>query len=346
MGLMKILLGYLWGIWWWRTCDETTVVGDCLSAVADTSDRASDLGVLKVGGAKELLRAGWERGIPGDVPLDVVVSPGDTHRTAKSVVRHPASLPLGLGSLCKIGHGEYVFTPEMCFYQVASVSVTTLKGKVDARVRIVAVILLGLELCGCYSLSTSKRGFFDRKPLTSVSRLVRTAFELSSCYGISRMREALPWILDGSRSPKESQLYLILCLPAELGGFGLPKPELNHTIDVGRISDGFFAHREICTVDFYWAFARLVVEYDSKAFHADLGTDKVQRDDARADALRELGYDVVTITHDDLFDEQRLHAKAEGIAQRLGVELPPSTEEYLDMHQQLVNMLLRHDRWF
>lgn len=342
---MKIVFGHTWGIWWWRTTPGGTKVVDCVSGFRDARDLTGNLGVLKVAGASAMLELGRNRGIPPDVPLDVVVPSGETHRTTKSVLRHPSKVDYGPGTLCKIGNGLFVLTPEVCFCQVAGVIATTLKGRLDPRLHVVVLARLGTELCGGYSLSASRRGFVDREPLTSVSRLLAAAYDLQGSYGRGRVWESLRWVVDGSRSPKETDLYLILCLPAELGGFALPRPILNHAIDVRGERDGFFARWETCTVDLYWPYARLVVEYDSKTNHDDLGQEKVAADAERADALEELGYEMVTIRTADLYDESRLRGKAQDIADALQVGLPPASGDFLEMHRKLVNMLLRHDRW-
>lgn len=342
---MKIVFGHTWGIWWWRTTPDHTRVLDCVAGFRDAHDLTGNLGVLKVAGASDVLELGKTRGIPADVPLDVVVSPGETHRTTKSVLRHPSKVDYGPGTLCKIGNGMFVLTPEVCFCQVAGVIATTLKGRLDQHLYVVVLARLGIELCGSYSLSTSRRGFVDREPLTSVSRLLATAYELHDSYGKGRVWEALRWIVDGSRSPKETDLYLILCLPATLGGFALPRPILNHAIDVRSVREGFFARWPTCTVDLYWPYAHLVVEYDSKTNHEDLGEEKVAADAARAAALEDLGYTVVTVRTSDLYDDSRLRNKAEDIAAALNVEMPDTNDEFLEMHGKLVNMLLRHDRW-
>lgn len=343
---MKIVFGFVWGIWWWRTSEEVTRVSDCVCGIQDIEECTGNLGVLKVAGARELLELGWRRGIPAELPLDVVVLPGGTHRATKSVVRHASSGDIKPGTLCKIGHGQFVFTPEVCFCQIAGIIATQLKGRIDQRFLVVVIARLGIELCGSYSLSTSSRGLLDRHPLTDVAHLVATAYDHDSRYGKSRTWQALRWVVDGSRSPKETDLYLIFCLPGTLGGFGLPRPELNHQIDVTHVTDGFFAEwKSPCTVDFYWAYARLVVEYDSKAYHDDLGSAKTSTDGERAAALRDLGYKVVTVRHDDLYDEKRLRAKAAEIARVLTVDLPTATGEFLELHRKLINMLLRHDRW-
>lgn len=342
---MKIVFGHTWGIWWWRTAPSHTTVLDCVAGFRDTHDLTGNLGVLKAAGATDVLELGRSRGIPADVPLDVVVPPGETHRTTKTVLRHPSKTDYGPGTLCKIGNGMFVLTPEVCFCQVAGVIATTLKGRLDSRLHVVVLVRLGLELCGGYSLSVSKRGFVDRNPLTNVGRLVATALGLENSYGMGRVWEAMRWIADGSRSPKETDLYLVLCLPAELGGFAFPRPILNHVIDVRGVREGFFRRWETCTVDLYWAYARLVVEYDSKTNHEDLGEEKVTADAERADALKDLGYEVVTIRTADLYDDLRLREKAQDIATALHVELPVADGEFAEMHRKLVNMLLRHDRW-
>ena len=69
----------------------------------------------------------------------------------------------------------------------------------------------------------------------------------------------------------ETALALMLSLPRNVGGYGLPKPRMNWVIDV---EGGRFR-----VVDAYWPDAGVGLEYDSDAHHAE-------KDKIRADSLR------------------------------------------------------------
>jgi very-short-patch-repair endonuclease len=68
---------------------------------------------------------------------------------------------------------------------------------------------------------------------------------------------------------------------------GLPLPEANVAIEGGRF-----------VPDLLWRSARVIVEYDSDAFHS--GPAAGRRDAARHNALTALGYTVIHVTRDEL----------------------------------------------
>ena len=50
--------------------------------------------------------------------------------------------------------------------------------------------------------------------------------------GKAKAKRALKYVIDGSLSPMETMVYMLLCLPVMLGGYGLPKPEMNSIIEL------------------------------------------------------------------------------------------------------------------
>lgn len=342
---MKIVFGFTWGIWRWRTSDQKTRVADLLANVPSLDGCINDMALLKAAGIERVREEGVEKGIPESVPLDLVSAERAKHQSSKHYRRHLWSSEVPPGSLCLIGDGVYVFTPAFCLLQVAMGVTKNFKGLVDQRLSVVIIIQLACELCGQYSLAENGDGFIERLPLTTTGEIARTMVAATGLHGAWVLRAAFPWILDNLRSPAEANLYLLLCLPAKWGGFGLPRPFSNYDLDVSRVRKGFFAYRQSCNVDLFWGEARLVVEYDSRRHHEDAGDQKVENDERRAAALRELGYVVVTVRHDDLYNAKRLRAKAEEMADALRMELPLATSEFIEINNLLRAMLLRHDRW-
>lgn len=342
---MIIVFGFGWGIWRWRTSDPGTRVADLLANVRSLDRCINDKALLKTAGIERIRKEGVEQGIPESVPLDLVSAVRAKHQSSKHYRRHLWSAGVPSGSLCRVGDGMYVFTPAYCLLQVAMGVTKTFKGHIDSRLYVVIVVQLGCELCGQYSLADNKDGFVKRVPLASTGDIARIVSAATGLHGSWALRSAFPWILDNLRSPAETNLYLLLCLPAQLGGFALPRPFSNYDIDVRRVSFGYFACWTVCNVDLFWPQARLIVEYDSRQHHEDAGDKKVEEDQRRAAALEELGYTVVTVRHDDLYNARRLRTKAEEMAQALKMELPPATGEFVEINNLLRGMLLRHDRW-
>lgn len=340
---MMIITGYIWGIWWWRTSDTNTCVDNHLCGLRSLGGCLSTSAQLREAGLDRLQRVGLERGIPSNILLDVVTNKLRGHQSSKTCVKHQCRQVIPPGSICRIEERFYVFTPAFCLLQIASIATERFGREVNAGYLVVVIAQLGCELCGQYSLSD--KSFIQRLPLTTVGDLWYLAFAMSGAYGVNLLRQALPWVIDGCRSPKETDLYLLLCLPPTLGGFDLPRPRSNFDIDLRDVTSGYFARWQSCNVDFYWGQARLIVEYDSKTYHTDADEKKRARDKARADALRCLGYVVVTVRYEDLYDAGRLRAKAKKMADALGMELPPDDEPFIDAQNTLRAMLLRHDRW-
>lgn len=301
------------------------------------------MSTLKEAGVEGLRTRGEDRGIPEKFPLDLVSAERERHQSSRRYKRHLWTRPVPPGALSQIGPDEYIFTPVYCLMQVAAGVAKSYKGQVDERFYVVIVAQLGCELCGQYSVVDCPDGFVFRVPLASTGEISVAIDTMKGLRGLGNLKRAFPWIIDNTRSPKETDLFLLLCLPPELGGFGLPRPLSNFDLDVSSVTYGFFARWNTCNVDFFWPQAKLVVEYDSQQFHE--GDEKVKRDRLRAEALEKLGYTVVTITHDDLYSVHRLRDKACEIADALGAELPPVTIDFIEVNNILRTMLLRHDPW-
>lgn len=341
---MKIVCGYIWGLWWWRTSPPNTRVADLLCGVTSLDGCRDGASLLKAAGIDRLREAGILRGIPRSIPLDLVVREQVGHQPSRQLVRHLTSREeLPYGSLCQIDAGIYVLTPVYCILQVASVATRLVSPETTPGFALAIVAKVACEMCGTYSISA--KGLTERKPLTTVGELATLAISSAGSYGVRLLREAIPYVVPNTRSPKETDIALLFCLPARLGGFALPRPLSNFGLDVSGVRTGFFATWTVCTVDFYWPQVRLVVEYDSWDFHDELGEGKTGRDANRAEALQTLGYTVVTIRRNDLYSKSRFRDKVEEIASALPCELPAPTDEFAHAHETLRMMLLRHDRW-
>jgi very-short-patch-repair endonuclease len=102
--------------------------------------------------------------------------------------------------------------------------------------------------------------------------------------------------MDGrAESPGESRTRMVL------SALGLPVEPQVEIID----ADGELVGR----VDFLVA-DRVVVEFDGAVkYRGDSGADVLIAEKRREDRLRELGYEVVRVTWDELAHPERLHAK-------------------------------------
>ena len=116
-------------------------------------------------------------------------------------------------------------------------------------------------------------------------------------------------------------LYLLLSMPREMFGYGLPRPLLNQRIDLSQTAQTRL-RKESLLVDLLFADEKLVVEYDSRAFHN--APAKLDRDDDRREVLQDMGYEVVVVRAERLSSFRRFDDLVRfTIGKRLGIEVPP-----------------------
>lgn len=127
--------------------------------------------------------------------------------------------------------------------------------------------------------------------------------------GIARARQVAVHADGRAESPAESlsRAYLLLG--------GVPQPELQHEI---RDSTGRFVAR----CDFGWSTFKVVGECDGLAKYQDPHVGSVQealrREKAREASLRDLGWEVVRWTYDEIFDLQKMARRVARALHRRG----------------------------
>lgn len=269
------------------------------------------------------------------MPLDLLAS-RDSRRTIKSqrVAYHVRTIPLPYGSLRRLDTRVLFSSPELCFLQMAE------------TLSLVELIRLGFELCGSYGLPGNEtvcgeRGFFDRPALTSQPRLSSYLESSSAVRGIKLARRAMRHVIGGAASPMETALAMFLSLPNHLDGEGLAQPELNHRIDLpDRLRRPFDRSFHVC--DLFWpatsGHRALDVEYQSKAWHS--GPESLGADSRRANALRELGIDVITVTQPELYDFEQVDRIANIIADGIDARRRPRGPDLMRRQRALLDRLL------
>ena len=166
----------------------------------------------------------WFRSLPirtDHFPLHCVVPKANNRREIKGGSCHVLGdqmdairlrRNMGGSSLC-------VVSPEVLFLQMA------------AQLSAIELVKLGYELCGNYSLPMSQpnyagvpRGFVARKALTNVAKLNDFMDAHASNRSVRNARAALRHVADGSVSPKQTELCMLMVLPRKMGGYGLSAP--------------------------------------------------------------------------------------------------------------------------
>jgi len=285
-------------------------------------------------------------------PLHVLVGSKNARKASKSLYCHITLAEIPDGSFVRMPSGLIVSSPELCFLQMAS------------ELSFIDLIRLGYEFCGSYRLdkgSDPDKGFRSDPPLTSVKKLSSYAAKAVNLKGCKNARRAINFVADGSASPMETVLAMLLTLPYRLGGYGFPKPMLNYRIDVpfgayesnndfpalvtitsaGTITTkSFSASADISKYycDLYWPEKKVAVEYDSDAFHT--GSDRIAKDAIRRNALTSAGVTVITVSRSQITTAALLRNLAEDLSKLLGKRLTYSVNEFTYRQGKLLDQLV------
>ncbi len=205
--------------------------------------------------------------------------------------------------------------------------------------RLIDMALVACEFAGSYRLPTGVRDTAYRlAPLMTCQQTREFAARIRKPYGTNRLHAALDLAFDRSASPMETALALMLCLPVEMGGYGLARPELNKPLSVEGFSSLWDGGMTV-TPDLLWEGRRLVIEYESDEFHASLGKRKAAADATRANVLMAMGYAVLRATTATICSLSSLEQLARQVALHLGTEIPP-TDDVTNIRRHKLHRIL------
>jgi len=243
-------------------------------------------------------------------PLEITLGTLRAGRKSSLVRFHVCSKALPEGSIIDVGEGLFVTSPEYCFFQLAN------------ELPLAKLVQLGLELCGSYTLPANdtdregpelaKRGFRDHLALTSKEKLSSLLARTEGRFDQRYLSRALRYIEDGSASPMETILTILLTLPYRYGGYGFPMPELNGTVKPGRTTKQS-SSKKLFRCDLYWRELDLVVEYDSDSHHSSY--EQIAQDAMKRNSLLAMDMTVITVTRLQL----RSTVEFERVARQLAI---------------------------
>ncbi|MCQ2511829.1 MAG: hypothetical protein MJ092_00330 [Lachnospiraceae bacterium] len=151
----------------------------------------------------------------------------------------------------------FMASPEYCF--LCAVKDHSLGQLVEIGTNLCAMYVKDLE---CSALQ------HPRQPLITQNLLSKYVAAACNMPYHRKAMVAVKYVVDNSRSPMESKLATICCLPRKNGGYGIKPPKLNYDIAHSIDSKGIF-ERNSSNCDFVWPKERIVLEYDSDMFHAN-----------------------------------------------------------------------------
>ena len=288
-------------------------------------------------------------------PVDLIVPEKGARSSGRLVRAHMWRGVVPSRSMLNLGNGLLVSGPELAVVQFCSA-----QGKLDALLdahasavraeaemaaelglvdkpaidhplkwermrRLIAATVVACEFAGTYRLAAGEKNVSYRAPrLMSAATLAATIAKVGDTSGTRRARCVCDLMLEGSASPMETVLGLMLTLPVEYGGFGIEKPQLNCSIDVSS-HRGELADRNVVIPDFLWPERRVAVEYDSGEFHAARAGERFAHDAVRANILAVLGYHVLRVVPQTMRTLGGVALLARQIAFFLDTKLEPTT---------------------
>lgn len=273
---------------------------------------------------KELLALAEELEL--STPLHILVSDKASRRHSSILVSHV--LPVGFAERCSLplGGGAFVCQPELMLLQLAQ------------QLEHLELTRLVCELSSSYVIDeSSPHGMIEALPLIELGRLHTFCARHRSTRFVSRLSASCGHALEGSASPMETALALLLTLPYSLGGYALPKPQANGTVRLTALQQHVSGTCER-RGDLLWSQARLAVEYDSDQEH--LGSEKLFLDTQRRNALLFKGYTVITVTKHQLHSIDEMDKIAINIAKQLGKRIRPSRLDWCYRQEALFERLL------
>ena len=270
-------------------------------------------------------------------PVHAFVADRTKGANAKHLITHVFGQQVPHGAFLDLGHDVCICAPHFTFIQMA------------AQVDLIDAVCIGMELCGAYSLwrlepgvmgdpfyrehSETQACTFDLPPVMKSNRAKAFVARQSALRGSVGANAALKWVVDNSASPMETAVYLLLCLPKRLGGYGLPKPILNPKLIIST-PDGTKERYP----DLYWIGASIDVEYNSDLSHS--GEWARYRDSKREVELTVANVRVLPLTRRQLMSVSEFDAFAQGLRKMLGIRSRKVDSEWAYRRDELRGRLL------
>lgn len=234
-------------------------------------------------------------------------------------VKRPVGKPF-----CHIADGIYASSPELCFVQLAR------------TYSLHELVRAGNVLCGAFFIDVEAGERLEsRVPLMSKRRIEAHLRVNPGIPGSKKARQALPWITEGTASPPEAFLAMVLGLPFRCGGFQIPGLLANRRLKMSPKAQEI-AHRSTLVPDLLIPETRLVVEYDSTAEHTSAR--QLTRDAQKRLALEYEGYKVITVTTKQLASRAEMRRVAEEVYRHLGRRLRPQSHSFNAQQASLFQM--------
>lgn len=335
---MKIILSHISAVSFWGSFGSPDAYGGTgKNRCQPSNERYASSQPPEHAVHEELERLGLAE--PDEV-IHLLVRTESARRNSKLVKCHTYPEELPPGSLFAITDEIFVCSPALTFELMAA---TTPIPKLAA---------LGATLCSIYATAKNKeevtdyssglpiakriRRLHERDPIATKAAISRHLDLTRGTKGIARARRALEYVAERSRSPMETALYLHLCLPSALGGYGLPMPTLNFPVAV-PIATPYYEKTQTFICDLFWPKYNISLEYLGGIDHT--GQINVYRDSVRSNALKGAGITQFTATKEQLFNLDQLHSLAMSLSKSLRIRYRCKRKDFKERQRELKRIL-------
>lgn len=259
-----------------------------------------------------------------DLPLQVQVSAAAQRRSTDTLKARLLALP-PTPQFLMLEPGVFIASPELALVDVA------------AELDETELLLAACELCAIYSPDSNTGRLLERPQIAHRTALEELVGQMGGSKGVRQARFAASAALERSRSPRETQLGLILSLPSSRGGYGLDRPLLNQPLALCSAASQVYG-RGICECDLLFEGASIAVFYDGEETH--LNRRQQHNDALRHNALAVQGLTELVVTNSQIKSIEKMDRIAGIIGSALGKK-PCSRKDFkarqLRLHRTLLN---------
>jgi hypothetical protein len=316
-----VCISHTTALWIWASLAQCGVRAESFEAPDPSHCRAS-MRSQEVSAARKAVQEilGMES-FPREI--DVLVRSAQQRHSIHGAHPHVLGMRMPHGAFKRVHENVLVCSPELCVTQMAP-SLTPIE-----------LSLLTCSLAGRYFPADCPKGFVETKGITSIASIERfLALVPPHTRGTKLCRKPVRTALGGSRSPMESATALLLTMDRRDGGYHLPRPELNHRVELGRAARAI-AKTDHFIIDLYWPQIRFGLEYNGFEYHTD-----VARDLRRELALSEEGITIQTIALEQVLNQTQLRSVVRRVAGLHGLRLRRPPAGCLQARTKLIGELL------
>lgn len=266
---------------------------------------------------------------PLDAPatIHVLLPSCSKRRNRPGLLYHYCGVKIPKGGFCALTDQVAIAAPSMVFLQLAK------------ELSFCEIVALGCYLCASFvrvATDFDQRGFSACDPRADLRSLAKYMDKMGSFPHAKRCRRALQYVCEGAASPRELAVSMLLTMPTSQGGYGFPRAILNAPIELSDSGKLNIGKQHLC-VDMLWPAAKVVIEYDSDAWHS--GIERINYDSKRRNQLKAMGFEVITITNSEVKSVQSMDRIAKALARCMGRRLRIRNSQWLQKNRSLRDLL-------